>query len=79
MGQECGRGSWKRLNFCGSRSTLKKEVGSGSKLNFMELEADAKNKRKQKYSTASTSLFRNSKKLLGTHSKCLFNTGKITP
>jgi len=29
----CGSGSWKqkRLNFCGSRSTLKKAAGSGSK------------------------------------------------
>jgi len=38
MRQGCG--SWKRLNFCGSGRTLKKEAGSGSK----------------KYSTASTSL-----------------------
>jgi len=28
----CGSGSWKRLIFCGSRSTLKKEAGSGSEL-----------------------------------------------
>jgi len=43
MGQVCGSESWKRkrLNFCGSGSTLKKEAGSGSK----------------KYSTASTSLY----------------------
>jgi len=27
-----GAGMWKRLNFCESRSTLKKEAGSGSKL-----------------------------------------------
>jgi len=42
--QRCGsgRGSWKRLNFSGSGSTLKKEAGSGSK----------------KYSAASTSLGR---------------------
>jgi len=30
--QRCGSGSWKRLNFCGSGSTLKKEAGSRSKL-----------------------------------------------
>jgi len=36
-----GAGMRKRLNFCGSGSTLKKKVGSGSK----------------KYSTASKSLF----------------------
>jgi len=33
--QGCGSVSWKRwkrLNFCGSGSTLKKEAGSGSKL-----------------------------------------------
>jgi len=31
---ECGSGNWKwkRLNFCGSGSILKKEAGSGSKL-----------------------------------------------
>jgi len=28
MGQGCGSGSWKRLNFCGSGSALKKEAGS---------------------------------------------------
>jgi len=28
------RKRWKRLNFCGSGSTLKKEAGSGSKLNI---------------------------------------------
>jgi len=28
--QECGSGSWKWLNFCGSGSTLKKEAGSES-------------------------------------------------
>jgi len=37
---------WKRLNFCGSGSTLKKEAGRGSKLGsdqlFSELEAEAK-------------------------------------
>jgi len=27
-----GAGMWKRLIFCGSGSTLKKEAGSGSKL-----------------------------------------------
>jgi len=32
MEQECGGRSWKRLNFCGRGSTLKKEAGSGSKL-----------------------------------------------
>jgi len=36
---------WKRLNFCGSGSTLKKEAGSGSKLGsirlFEEPEAEA--------------------------------------
>jgi len=46
MGQGCGSGSWKRLNFCESRSTLKKEAGSGSKLRsdklYTELEAEAK-------------------------------------
>jgi len=44
----------KRLNFCRSGSSLKKEAGSGSKLgsdNFIRSW-----KRKQKYSTASTSL-----------------------
>jgi len=35
--QGCGSGSrswkrWKRLNFCGSGSTFKKEAGSGSEL-----------------------------------------------
>jgi len=30
LNQGCGSGSWKRLNFCGSGSTLKKEVGSGN-------------------------------------------------
>jgi len=30
--QGCGSGSWKRLNFCGNGSTLKKEAGSGSEL-----------------------------------------------
>jgi len=29
---------WKQLNFCGSRSTLKKEVGSGSNLLYTKLE-----------------------------------------
>jgi len=28
----CHSGMWKRLNFCVSGSTLKKEAGSGSKL-----------------------------------------------
>jgi len=26
--QGCGSGSWKRLNFCGSGSTMKKETGT---------------------------------------------------
>jgi len=30
--QGCGSRSWKRLYFCGSGSTLKKEAGSGSEL-----------------------------------------------
>jgi len=38
-------GMWKRLNFCGSGSTLKKEARSGSKLGsillFEEPEAEA--------------------------------------
>jgi len=36
---------WKRLNFCGSGSTLKKEAGSklGSDQLYTELEAEAKN------------------------------------
>jgi len=44
MEQGCGSGRWKqkRLNFCGSGSTLKKEAVSRSK----------------KYSTASISMFR---------------------
>jgi len=46
MGQGCASGSWKRLNFCGSGSTLKKEARSGSKLGsdylYSELEAEAK-------------------------------------
>jgi len=33
---------WKRLNFCGSGSTLKKEAGSRSNQLYMELEAEAK-------------------------------------
>jgi len=45
LNQGCGSGSWKRLNFCGSGSTLKKEAGSGSKLgsiwHFEEPEAEA--------------------------------------
>jgi len=40
VNRECRSESWKRLNLCGSGSTLKKEAGSGSK----------------KYSTASASL-----------------------
>jgi len=28
VNQGCGSGSWKRLNFCESGSTLKKEAGS---------------------------------------------------
>ena len=43
--QGCGSGSWKRLNFCGSGSTLIKEVGSRSELGSesveKELEAEA--------------------------------------
>jgi len=30
-------GMWKRLNFCGNRSTLKKQAGSGSKHESMQL------------------------------------------
>ena len=41
VNQGCGSGSWKRLNFCGSGSTLKKEVGSRSESVEKELEADA--------------------------------------
>jgi len=32
-----GCGSWKRLNFCGSGSTLKKEAGNGSNLGSVRL------------------------------------------
>jgi len=32
VNQGCESGSWKRLNFCGSGSTLNKEAGSGNKL-----------------------------------------------
>ena len=43
--QGCGSGSWKRLIFCGSGSTLMGEVGSGSELGSesveKELEAEA--------------------------------------
>jgi len=30
MGQGCGSGSWKRLNYCGNGNTLKKEAVSGT-------------------------------------------------
>ena len=33
-------GMWKRLNFCGSGSTLMKEVGNGSESVEKELEAE---------------------------------------
>jgi len=43
---------WKRLNFCESGSTLKKEAGSGSNLGSLYGAGSGS----KKYSTASTSL-----------------------
>ena len=50
-------GSWKRLIFCGSGSTLMKEIESGSELGsnlfYLELEAKAKNSKGEEAETNS--------------------------
>ena len=63
LNQGCGSGSWKRLNFRGSGSTLMEEVGSGSEFGSESVEKEPE--AEAIFSKSDASGFSNWLKLLG--------------